>query len=356
MLTAAGVLPRATAAALALLVPGTPLAAEEPQVKPAIRGLVSMGAYRFVGAGGDPVNTLEPLRAKPGIFGGLVVIASWAQLQPTPDAELQDGNAIDKAMADVRAYNAEHPQKPLAVRLRVWGGFMAPEWAMRLGGPPVAAVYKEKTRHVGRFWSPEYRQAWRRLQQALAAKYDSWPLVREVSMTSCMSFTAEPFFLPGEAGVQKPIRAAGFTEKAYEECLKSGVADYSAWKRTRVVLSVNPLRTGLGEGPGDPAFTERVMRDCRRELGVRCVFDNHDLDTDLPKPLVPIYALMKQLGPEIAFQTYHTNPADFEGTIRMGVAHGATSIELWQDYRGFPEMPDAKLRHWAELLEANKTP
>ena len=84
-------------------------------VKPAIRGLVSMGAYRFVGAGGDPVNTLEPLRAKPGIFGGLVVIASWAQLQPTPDAELEDGNAIDKAMADVRAYNAEHPDKPLAV-------------------------------------------------------------------------------------------------------------------------------------------------------------------------------------------------------------------------------------------------
>ncbi|HEY7921566.1 MAG TPA: hypothetical protein VII62_00205, partial [Vicinamibacteria bacterium] len=203
--------PLAAAAALALLVSGTPLAAEEPQVKPAIRGLVSMGAYRFVGAGGDPVNTLEPLRAKPGIFGGLVVIASWAQLQPTPDAELQEGNAIDRAMADVRAYNAEHPDRPLAVRLRVWGGFMAPEWAMRLGGPPIAALHKNKTRHLGRFWSPEYRQAWRRLQEKLAARYDSWPLIREVSMTSCMSLTAEPFFSPGEDAVQKPIRAAGFT-------------------------------------------------------------------------------------------------------------------------------------------------
>jgi hypothetical protein len=348
--------PLAAAAALALLVSGTPLAAEEPQVKPAIRGLVSMGAYRFVGAGGDPVNTLEPLRAKPGIFGGLVVIASWAQLQPTPDAELQEGNAIDKAMADVRAYNAEHPDKPLAVRLRVWGGFMAPEWAMRLGGPPIAALHKNKTRHLGRFWSPEYRQAWRRLQEKLAARYDSWPLIREVSMTSCMSLTAEPFFSPGEDAVQKPIRAAGFTEAAYKECLKNGVADYAAWKKTRIVLSVNPLRTGLDEGAGDPEFTEQVMRDCRRQLGVRCVFDNHNLDTDLPKPLVPIYALMKKLGPEIVFQTYRTNPADFEGTIRMGVAQGATSIELWQDYRGFPEVANAKLKHWAELVEANKTP
>src|SRR5262245_28205127 len=112
--------------ALAVACGGAAAIAQEPSVKPAIRGLVSMGAFKFVGSGGDPVNTLEPLRAKPGIFGGLVVIASWAQLQPTPDAEIADGNVIDKAMAEVRAYNAEHPEKPLAVRLRIWGGFKAP--------------------------------------------------------------------------------------------------------------------------------------------------------------------------------------------------------------------------------------
>ena len=59
--------------------------ARAQDIKPPIRGLVSMGAYRFVGYGGDPVNTLEPLNTKPGIFGGLVVIASWKQLQPTPE-------------------------------------------------------------------------------------------------------------------------------------------------------------------------------------------------------------------------------------------------------------------------------
>jgi hypothetical protein len=41
--------------------------ARAQDIKPPIRGLVSMGAYRFVGYGGDPVNTLEPLNAKPGI-------------------------------------------------------------------------------------------------------------------------------------------------------------------------------------------------------------------------------------------------------------------------------------------------
>src|SRR6476646_9427113 len=66
--------------------------AADPQIKSPIRGLVSMGAYRFVGQGGDPVNTLAPLDAKAGISGGLVIIASWKQLQPMPTSELGDDN------------------------------------------------------------------------------------------------------------------------------------------------------------------------------------------------------------------------------------------------------------------------
>jgi len=329
--------------------------ADEHHVKPPIRGLVSMGAFNFVGSGGEPVNTLEPLKAKPGIFGGLVVIASWSQLQPESESDF-DGRVIDDAMAEVREYNHRHPEKPLSVRLRVWGGFKAPPWVLKLGGPPIKAVHKDKNRRVGRFWSPEYRRAWARLQDRLAEKYDSWPLIREVSMTSCMSFTAEPFFLPSGDGVQKPIRAAGFTEKAYKECLENAIDDYAAWKQTRIVLSVNPLRTKVDQGPGDPDFTMDIMRDCRKRLGVRCVFDNHNLDTKLSRPLKPLYALMKELGPEVVFQTGGTNPADFEGTIKLGVAHGATSIELWQDYKGFPTVPNDKLRRWAKMVEANDSP
>ena len=92
--------------------------AADPQIKPPIRGLVSMGAYRFVGKGGDPVNTLEPLNAKAGIFSGLVIIATWKQLQPTPTSEIGENNVIDQALADVEAYNARNPAKPLAVKLR----------------------------------------------------------------------------------------------------------------------------------------------------------------------------------------------------------------------------------------------
>jgi hypothetical protein len=325
--------------------------AADPQIKPPIRGLVSMGAYRFVGKGGDPVNTLEPLNAKPGIFGGLVIIATWKQLQPTPDSEIGDNNVVDQALAEVRAYNARNPDRPLAVKLRVWGGFEVPDWAMRLGGSaPIQTVHNGTERVLGPFWSPAYRQAWSRFQEQLAAKYDSRPLIREVSITSCMSFTAEPFYLPSEPTVANPLRAAGYTDAAHRQCLAHAVADYAPWKASRLVLSLNPFY-GLTRRTGDVGFTEQVMRFCRQTLARRCVFDNHNLDTDPPKSIIPIFALMQKMGPEIEFQTFHTTPKDFEGTIKKGISLGASSIELWQDYQGFPLVPDDTLKRWAAMFE-----
>ena len=324
--------------------------AADPQIKPPIRGLVSMGAYRFVGKGGDPVNTLEPLNAKAGIFGGLVIIATWKQLQPTPTSEIGENNVIDQALADVRAYNARNPAKPLAVKLRVWGGFEAPDWAMQLGGAPIATEHNGRQRVLGRFWSAAYREAWSRFQVQLAAKYDARPLIREVSITSCMSFTAEPFYLPSEPTVANPLRAAGYTDAAHRQCLAHAVADYAPWKASRLVLSLNPFY-GLTRRTGDVGFTKQVMRLCRQTLGRRCVFDNHNLDTDPPKSIIPIFALMQKMGPEIEFQTFHTTPKDFEGTIKKGISLGASSIELWQDYQGFPLVPDDTLKRWAAMFE-----
>lgn len=339
--------------AAAALCAGAVVFGQDAHVKPPIRGLVSMGAYRFVGRGGQPVNTLEPLNAKPGIFGGLVVVASWAQLEPTRGSEIDPDNVIGKALEDVRAYNTKNPDKPLAVRLRVWGGFMAPDWAMKIGGDPIQAAHNGTPRTVGRFWAPEYRKAWASMQERLAAKYDSRPLIHEVAMTSCMSFTAEPFFLPTEESVQKPVRAAGFTDAAFKQCLRNGLDDFAGWKTSRIVLSVNPLRTAPNQGNGDAQFTMNQMKACRETLHARCVLDNHDLEASATPALKPIYALMKELGPEIVFQTYKETPDDFEGTIRFGVEQGATAIELYQDYHGFPEVPDAQLRKWAKMIEGN---
>jgi hypothetical protein len=336
----------------AVLITGGTLAADPP-AKPLIRGLVSMGAFKFMGSGGDPVNTLEPLNAKPGIFGGLVIISTWRQLQLSPRGDIPDNNPVDEALAEVRAYNARNRRKPLAVKLRVFAGFQAPDWALRIGGEPIDTVHNDKKRVVGRFWTPAYRRAWEQFQPKLAAKYDSQPLIHEVSVTSCMSYTAEPFFIPDEPTVKKPLLAAGFKDAQYHDCLTHAIADYAPWKSTRVSISLNPFYGLSIGGLGDPNFTIQVMHACRRALGVRCVFDNHDLDFDTPKSILPLHTEMQRLGPEIQFQTLHTTPPNFEGTIRRGVSLGASSIELWQDYGSFPQVPDATLKRWAAMLEAN---
>jgi hypothetical protein len=322
------------------------------EVKKPIRGLVSMGAFKFESTGTDPVNTLEPLNAKPGIFGGIVILATWRELQRAASSGLEENNTIDKALEEVRAYNRRNPQKPLGVKLRVWGGYVAPDWAKEIGGPPIHVNHK-KPRTLGRFWSPAYRKAWAHLQELLAAKYDNEPLIREVAVTSCMSFTAEPFYLADEPRVSKPLNAAGFKPFQFKQCLLNAVYDYAPWKTTNIEIPLNPVYMPLGNPKGDPVFTEQVMRACRKSIGKRCIFDNHDLDIKPPKTMIPIYNSMKKLGPPTEFQTFHETPPDFEGTIQKAVSLGAGSVELWQDYEGFPLQPDDKLRKWAAMIERN---
>ena len=333
------------------LLSGCSISAAEPAAKPPIHGLVSMGAYKFVVRGTDPVNYMDKLDEKPGIFAGIVLLASWREMEPHPGAEIPENNAIDKALEEVRAYNRRNPQKPLAVKLRIWGGYVAPDWAMEIGGPPIHVVHK-KPRTLGRFWSPAYRHAWARFQEKLAARYDREPLIHEVAVTSCMSLTAEPFVLNGGApAMKRPLEAAGFTPYHYEQCLHRAIEDYAPWKETNIDLPLNPIHMPLGNPKGDHAFTEQVMHACRQRFGRRCIFDNHNLNDPPIKATVPIYAAMKKMGGPIEFQTGGATPKDFEGTIKYGISLGANSIELYQDFGGFPYVPDQLLRRWANMLE-----
>jgi hypothetical protein len=96
------------------------------------------------------------------------------------------------------------------------------------------------------------------------------------------------------------------------------------------------------------------MRECRKAFGKRCIFDNHDLDTKPAKPVLPVYAEMKKMGGPIEFQTGPATPKDFEGTIKYGKSIGASSIELYQDFGGFPLVPDPQLKRWAAILEEGR--
>jgi hypothetical protein len=373
---------------LALLPPGGALA-DDPAIKPAITGLISTGST---------TNTLAQLARKDviGIFGGLVVQARWRDFQPDNESQLIT-TVIDRALSDkkndnVTEYNVaaaaatqDAPNnRTIGVRLRIFAGCSggendAPEWAMKQDKDPtskitfpieVTAQYNDnpETCKLGEFWNTnsKYAIAWRHFQSLLAAKYDANPLIQEISVTSCTSFSAEPFFLNLKKPVYMPantapdplpplpaaaLRAAGFTDAAYRECLTKAVDDYAPWKTTRLEFSFNGF-SGL-TGQEDYAVSELIMRRCRLVAGLRCILSNHDLDTVTPPSILPVYVFERKFGPNITFQALSVVPTDFEGTLRKGISLGAGSIEVWQEPKlgSFEHQSRATLANWAAMFE-----
>ncbi|WP_235616595.1 hypothetical protein [Mycobacterium montefiorense] len=330
-------------------------------VKEPLRGLISMGAYKFAPVLGEPENSLDTVRQKDGLVQGIVILASWRSLEPTATSGLADNNEIDQGLANVRKYNQDNPNAPLAVKIRVWGGFWAPDWVMQDSGGKIPVVHTNfrgvaKDRTLGHVWDDRYHLRWAHLQELLAAKYDGDPLVHEVAVTSCMMFTAEPFSIDTRPAAVGPLRKAGMTDANYKTCLNRIVDDYAPWKTTRFETPLNPFKaTDSGKPVHDVDFTLAWMADCRKRAGDRCVFDNHDLDVPakVDNDLRKIYAAMKRSNAEVEFQTGGASPADLAAVIGYGVEMGATSIELYQDYGGFTQVPDDDLRKYAAMLEHN---
>jgi hypothetical protein len=201
-------------------------------VKEPLRGLISMGAYKFAPALGEPDNSLDTVREKNGLLQGIVILASWRSLERSPTSGLADNNEIDQGLANVRKYNQDNPKAPLAVKIRVWGGFWAPDWVMEDSGGKIPVVHTNfrgvsKDRTLGHVWDDRYHLRWAHLQELLAARYDSDPLVHEVAVTSCMMFTAEPFSMDTRPPAVDPLRKAGMNDANYQGCLNKIVDDYA---------------------------------------------------------------------------------------------------------------------------------
>ena len=338
----------------------TPVDMASRAVKTPIRGLISMGSYSFVGDVGEPTNTMDKIEQKPGLLRGVVIVATWRNLEPTADGGIAPDNEIYRGLANVRAYNARHPEAPLSVKLRVWGGYFAPQWVMDQTGGAIHVIHtnnhhRRMPRVLGHVWREDYRTDWRHLQELLAAKYDAEPLIHEVAVTSCMMFTAEPFSIDTSPEALDPLRTAGLTDRHYKECLNGIVEDYRPWRTTRFETPLNPFKdTDGGHARHDEAFTLAWMQRCHAAEPTRCAFDNHDLDATVDHDLETIYDHMKNSGAEVEFQSGPEMPPNLDGMIRRGVDAGATSIELYQDYQGFPLMSDADLRRYGQMLENNR--
>lgn len=332
-------------------------ASETVHMKPAIAGFIDMQTITWHNTDdSQPTFTLDNIKKYPGVFGGIVLNATWNEMQVTPDGPLIT-RRIDRVLNQVRKFNAAHPDAPLGVKLRIFQGNQAPPWAKAIGGGPLTIQRNPQgcpsgdcPITIGPVWNPKYIAAWRSFQAKVAARYDREPLIRAVAITSCTMETDEPFVMP----VDQPI-PPGYTDKADKRCLRGAVDDYAGWRRTIIDYTFNAFDQ-IEMGGTDPRFTLAVMNGCRAALGPRCELGNHAFQATMPEGNAEIVKAISKRGAPIHFQTVGPKVEGFtwRTTIRAAAHDYATGIELWPDaeFGGFTTLSRNQMQKLKALFDA----
>jgi tRNA A37 threonylcarbamoyltransferase TsaD len=194
---------------------------------------------------------------------GFVVKVNWSDVQPVEGGPIAANNAIDQAIAQARAVAAHSPG--YGIKVRLYAGIYAPAWAKALGGPPVQVTNPQsgKSATVGRFWTDAYGDAYDTLQRKLAEKYDTVPEVREIVVSRCTTFFAEPFIRnKGNAQTVSNLFDAGFNTAADHRCHQKQLEAHQVWQHTRSDLELNPYQDieQTGKASVDEVFTETMMQ------------------------------------------------------------------------------------------------
>lgn len=323
--------------------------------KAAITGFIDMQTIAWHNDDdGKPIFTLANVRKYPGLFGGIVLNATWAEMQARQGEPLTT-TRIDNALNQVRRYNAAHPAAPLGVKLRIFSGNQAPAWAKAIDGGPLTINRNPKgcasgncAITIGKVWDAKYIAAWRSFQRSVAARYDSEPLIRSVAVTSCTMETDEPFVMP--VGQRPP---AGYTDAEGQACLRGAIDDYAAWRHSPIDFTINVFDRIQNRGI-DPNFSVSVMTECRAKLGPRCELGNHALSSNMGKANAEIVAAIAAKGTPIHYQTAGPKSPGFNwrAVVQTARRYNATAIELWPDekFGGFTTLTPPQMKALSALF------
>jgi hypothetical protein len=180
-------------------------------------------------------------------------------------------------------------------------------------------------------------------------------------VSSCSSFTAEPFVIGGE--VVALAQADGWSTGAQQICLDGALSDYAPWTHTAIYYPMNSL-------DGNQSITDRVMQRCATSAaagGPTCILANNDLSpiSATTGKSAPTYAEINALwtanpsSTPIAFQMNGPNNATYCAAIGVAVSHHAKSVELWpavSGQPGFTTVPTASLMAWSNALRTGVPP
>jgi hypothetical protein len=305
-----------------------------------------------------PTIDMTPLNNYVGAFAGVVVNESWSQLEPLPG----DFNwtPLTQSLQAVSNWNQLHPNGQVGVKLRIFAGYSAPNWVIQQSGSVNENIHGINVT-MGRWWTSSFQSAWHNFQLALGAKFDSDPLIRQVSVSSCSSSTGEPFVVSGSIFSQRNLAAAGWNIQEQEQCLNNAIGDYSNWKTTPITFAMVALYDPSTPGVPNSQLLNEIVQKCassKSQGGPTCIVGNNDLASTAiySRFTAPFLSEISSLystgnGPTVYFQTTGTRLTC--QTINFGLKYHASSIELWSpdgNYPGFTVVPPSTLSSWNQAL------
>ncbi|HEY2871987.1 MAG TPA: hypothetical protein VGJ56_08720 [Reyranella sp.] len=383
--------------------------------KPVQSGLVDMGFNHFYDdANLSPTFLLSDLANAGSAISEMVLNVTWAELEPTSGQF--NFSAIDSAVAAVSAYNTSNGTD-LGIKLRVWGGVVAPDWVKNLDGPPVAVSGKATvdptnygSRTFAKVWTADYNDAWLELQNKLAtyvtaggsATYDGNPIIRGISQTAGITASDEPFVsLPTSAPISSGATTGvdqfgalvngGYSDYAEMLTLRAAIASYAAWATTPLDYTINPYHlytpgTPYGSATNDENFAIAVLQQTRNSTRL-VQAGNHALDAPQHGQLPFLYA---QLTADAALTTaaapnsYQTASPDllyaeprsgdplfpasggysnWPNVVSSGVLANGGDIELWSfsgppgtTISGYVNLTSAQMASLADIVANGVAP
>lgn len=353
----------------------------------------------------EPSSTVFTSSSPPSysqLLNEVVLPVGWKDLEnqdgSNPWGVLKSTTPVDDALTALRAYNAANPTLPkMRLRLRVFAGACAPYWvrgatsASGVGSNGFSLTFTTPAGYacspdgalgllfLPLWWSAQTKTAYDVLQANLAAKYDSEPLLAEVTSGRCMTIFVEPFIRQAysttnraeiwDAGLQGPGGTSGIGLD--ERCYREQIDSHSVWTRVRSSLALNPYQEIPDRDPPPPPtenwrLTERIADYCRSVLGEYCVLGNNSARRPDPVTGQPAYgngttsrladeytypyAKIRQLGAPIYFQTAvaaSLGAVDGSGSPSTAIADILTALHetlLWAQNQGASsvEIPNAR--------------
>jgi hypothetical protein len=304
-------------------------------------------------------NGIPPAAYAPDL-GGFVININWSALEPNGPGTPIVTTGIDSKLAQMDALNAS-THAHLYAKLRVFIGINSPTWAKSAGGASFSVIDPSSNAggSVPRFWTTSFGSDYDNMMKQLAAKYDTDPRVRDVTMSRCTTVYAEPMIrqISNSAAVHSLI-AAGFSSAQDIGCYQSMIQEAARdWKYTHASFSFNPYQQVNSNGTTATTLTvtNQIITYCRQVLGSRCTLENNSIRSTSQSNLYDsMYAAIKAAGAPITYQTATlARVGSLPLTFQSAINYGAIAVELPNGYES--ALTPADVLSWTQRLAANGT-